>query len=240
MNRTKIALVVVVAVLVASFFIFDLGQYFGLDYIKSQQARLDGHYRANPLSTALLYFTVYVAVTALSLPGAAIMTLVGGAIFGLSWGTLLVSFASAAGATLAFLVARFVLRDAVQSRFSDRLEKINRGVERDGAYYLFTLRLVPAFPFFVINLVMGLTPIPTRTFYWVSQLGMLPGTLVYVNAGTQLGQIESLSGILSPGVILSFVLLGVFPLLAKKALVLFKGRSALPDNAGSRSKGETS
>ena len=240
MNRTKIALVVVVALLVASFFIFDLGQYFSLDYIKSQQARLDEYYQANPLSTALLYFAVYVAVTALSLPGAAIMTLVGGAIFGLGWGTLLVSFASAVGATLAFLVARFVLRDAVQSRFSDRLEKINRGVEQDGAFYLFTLRLVPAFPFFVINLVMGLTPIPTRTFYWVSQLGMLPGTLVYVNAGTQLGQIESLSGILSPGLILSFVLLGVFPLLAKKALLLFKGRGALPDNTDPPSKGEPS
>jgi uncharacterized membrane protein YdjX (TVP38/TMEM64 family) len=161
------------------------------------------------------FFAVYVAVTGLSLPGAAIMTLVAGALFGLWTGTLLASFASSLGATVAFLFSRYILRDSVQNRFAHHLVAINKGIEREGALYLFTLRLVPVFPFFVINLVMGLMPIRTLTFYWVSQVGMLAGTVVYVNAGTQLGQLESLSGILSPGIILSFVLLGVFPLLAK-------------------------
>jgi uncharacterized membrane protein YdjX (TVP38/TMEM64 family)/thioredoxin reductase len=164
----------------------------------------------------LLFFVAYVAVTGLSLPGAAVMTLAGGAIFGLFWGLLLVSFASSLGATLAFLASRFLLRDWVQKRFGDRMRAINAGIAKEGGFYLFTLRLVPLFPFFVINLVMGLTPLKTRTFYWVSQLGMLAGTLVYVNAGTQLARIDSLAGILSPALLGSFVLLGIFPLLAKK------------------------
>jgi uncharacterized membrane protein YdjX (TVP38/TMEM64 family) len=168
------------------------------------------------LKAALLFFVAYVAVTGLSLPGAAVMTLAGGAVFGLFWGLLLVSFASSLGATLAFLASRFLLRDWVQQRFGDRLRAINAGIEKEGGFYLFTLRLVPVFPFFVINLLMGLTPIKTRTFYWVSQIGMLAGTLVYVNAGTQLARIDSLAGILSPALLGSFVLLGLFPLLAKK------------------------
>jgi pyruvate/2-oxoglutarate dehydrogenase complex dihydrolipoamide dehydrogenase (E3) component/uncharacterized membrane protein YdjX (TVP38/TMEM64 family) len=167
---------------------------------------------------------MYVAVTALSLPGAVLMTLAGGAVFGLWWGTLIVSFASSVGATLAFLVSRFLLRDWVTARFGERLAAIDAGIKREGAFYLFTLRLVPAFPFFIINLVMGLTPIKTRTFYWVSQLGMFLGTLVYVNAGTQLGKIDSLKGILSPGLLLSFVLLGSFPLIAKKIVDAVKAR----------------
>jgi pyruvate/2-oxoglutarate dehydrogenase complex dihydrolipoamide dehydrogenase (E3) component/uncharacterized membrane protein YdjX (TVP38/TMEM64 family) len=167
---------------------------------------------------------VYVVVTGLSLPGAAIMTLAGGAIFGLLWGTLIVSFASSIGATIAFLASRFIFRDTVQRRFADGLRAVNAGVEKDGPFYLFALRLVPIFPFFVINLVMGLTPMKTRTFYWVSQLGMLAGTIVYVNAGTQIAQIETLSGILSPGLLGSFVLLGLFPLLAKRIVGLLAAR----------------
>jgi pyruvate/2-oxoglutarate dehydrogenase complex dihydrolipoamide dehydrogenase (E3) component/uncharacterized membrane protein YdjX (TVP38/TMEM64 family) len=224
MGKHRIVLLVVIAALVAAFFVLDLKQYFTLDYFKAQQAAIDAYFQAHPVTTAALYFLIYVAVTGLSLPGAALMTIVGGAIFGLVWGTVLVSFASAIGATLAFLASRFLFRDAIQRRFGDKLAAINRGVEKEGAFYLFALRLVPAFPFFVINLVMGLTPIRTRTFYWVSQLGMLAGTLVYVNAGTQLARIDSLAGLVSPGLIGSFVLLGIFPLIAKKIVGVLKAR----------------
>ena len=224
MSRGRIVVLVVIAALVAAFFVFDLKQYFSLDYFKQQQAAIEAYYRAHPLQTAAIYFLVYVLVTGLSLPGAAIMTLAGGAIFGLLWGTVIVSFASSIGATLAFLASRFLFREAIQRKFGDKLAAINRGVEKEGAFYLFALRLVPAFPFFVINLVMGLTPLRTRTFYWVSQLGMLAGTLVYVNAGTQIARIDSLSGLLSPALIGSFVLLGIFPLVAKKIVDWLKAR----------------
>ena len=224
MNPRKLALIVIIVALIAAFFVFDLGRYFSLDFFKSQQEAIMAYYQTHPFTTAAIFFAIYVAVTGLSLPGAAVMTLIGGAIFGLLWGTLIISFASTIGATLAFLIARFVLRDTVQNRYGRSLKAVNDGVAKDGAFYLFTLRLVPAFPFFIINLVMGLTPIKTWTYYWVSQLGMLPGTLVYVNAGTQIGQIESLSGILSPGLILSFVLLGLFPLIAKKIIEFIKAR----------------
>ncbi len=227
MNRHKLILVAIVVTLVVLFFAFDLGRYLSLEFFKSQQAAIDAYYRANPGTTMLIYFTIYIVVTALSLPGAAIMTLVGGAIFGLLWGTVIVSFASSIGATLAFLVARFLLRDTVQQRFGRNLATLNRGVEREGGFYLFTLRLVPVFPFFMINLAMALTPLKTLTFYWISQLGMLPGTLVYVNAGTQLARIDSLSGILSPTLLLSFALLGLFPLIAKKIVDVVKSRRAL-------------
>ncbi len=202
-------------------------RYFSLDYFKSQQAAIDTWYQAHPWQTALIYFLVYVAVTGLSLPGAALLTLAGGAIFGLLWGTLIVSFASSIGATLAFLASRFLFRDAIQRRFGDKLRTVNAGVEKEGAFYLFTLRLVPAFPFFLINLVMGLTPMKTWTFYWVSQIGMLLGTIVYVNAGTQLARIDSLRGILSLELIISFALLGVFPLAAKKIVDLVKVATSL-------------
>jgi pyruvate/2-oxoglutarate dehydrogenase complex dihydrolipoamide dehydrogenase (E3) component/uncharacterized membrane protein YdjX (TVP38/TMEM64 family) len=224
MGKHRIVLLVAIAALVAAFFVLDLKQYLTLDYFRAQQAAIDAYFQAHPLATAAVYFLIYVAVTGLSLPGAALMTIVGGAIFGLLWGTVLVSFASAIGATLAFLASRFLFRDAIQRKFGDKLAAINRGVEKEGAFYLFALRLVPAFPFFVINLVMGLTPIATRTFYWVSQLGMLAGTIVYVNAGTQIARIESLSGLVSPGLIGSFVLLGVFPLIAKKLVDWLKAR----------------
>ncbi len=226
-NRFRLILVLVIAALAVLFFVLDLNQYLTLDYFKARQQAFEQFYGDHRLMTVAVYFVVYVVVTALSLPGAAAMSLVGGAIFGLWLGVLVVSFASSIGAALAFLVARFLLRDYVQNRFGDRLRKINKGVERDGAFYLFTLRLVPIFPFFVINLAMALTPIRTLTFYLVSQIGMLPGTFVYINAGVQLAGIESAGGILSPGLILSFALLGIFPLIAKRAAAFIQARRVL-------------
>ena len=224
MSRKKLLLIAAVVALVVLFFGFDLGRFLSLDYIKQQQSNFAALYADQPALVIGTYFAIYVTVTALSLPGAAIMTLAGGAIFGVLVGTLIVSFASSIGATLAFLVSRYVLRDSVQSKFGNRLVEINKGIEKDGAFYLFTLRLVPLIPFFVINLVMGLTRIKTGVFYLVSQLGMLAGTVVFVNAGTQLARIDSLRGILSPGLIGSFVLLGIFPLIAKKIVEAVKGR----------------
>ena len=223
-EKSKVVVLLLIALLVAAFFIFDLGRFLTLDYLKSQQRAFDIYYAEHSLLTIGIYFFLYIAVTALSLPGAAIMTLAGGALFGFWTALIVVSFASSIGATLAFLVSRFLLRDWVQNRFGDKLTAINAGVDREGSFYLFSLRLVPIFPFFVINLVMGLTPLRTGLFYLVSQVGMLPGTAVYVNAGTQLGQIESASGILSPGLLISFILLGLFPLIAKKTLEVIKAR----------------
>jgi pyruvate/2-oxoglutarate dehydrogenase complex dihydrolipoamide dehydrogenase (E3) component/uncharacterized membrane protein YdjX (TVP38/TMEM64 family) len=211
----KILIVAGVAALIAGFFLLDLDQLLTLQAVKEGQAGFAELRASNPVLVAGAFFALYVAVTSLSLPGAAIMTLAGGALFGLVTGTLLISFASSIGATLAFLTSRFLLRDSVQKRFGDRLKPINDGMQRDGAFYLFTLRLVPVFPFFLVNLLVGLTPVRTRTYYWVSQLGMLPGTLVYVNAGTQLARLDSVAGILSPGLLGSFVLLGVFPWIAR-------------------------
>ncbi|WP_432745204.1 FAD-dependent oxidoreductase [Methylobacter sp. G7] len=222
MNFSRIALLAFIAALIAAFFIFDLQSYLTLETLKAQQASIETYRSNHPSMAVAIYALIYIAVTGLSLPGAAILTLAGGAVFGLLWGTVIVSFASTIGATLAFLAARFLFRDGVKSRFGDRLKAIDAGVAKEGALYLFTLRLVPVFPFFVINLVMGLTNLKTQTFYWVSQVGMLAGTLVYVNAGTQLGHLESLSGILSPGLIGSFVLLGIFPLLANKIVEAIK------------------
>ena len=216
MTRQRLVLIALMLGAVLAYYSFDLGRYLSLDYFKTQQAAIETWRAAQPAKAALAYFLIYVAVTGLSLPGAAVMTLAGGAVFGLLWGTVLVSFASTAGATLAFLASRFLLRDWVEQRFGDRLHAINLGIKREGGFYLLALRLVPVFPFFVINLAMGLTAIRTRTFYWVSQVGMLLGTIVYVNAGTQLAKIESLSGILSPAIVASFALLGIFPLIAKK------------------------
>ena len=218
MRFGKITLALALGILLILFFALDLGRYLKLDYLKQSQTFFAALYAEQPLKVVAAYFAVYVAATALSFPGAVILTLAGGALFGLWWGTLIVSFASCIGATLAFLTARFVLRDSIEGRFGQRLAEINRGMEKDGAFYLFTLRLVPLVPFFVINLAMGLTKMKARTFYWVSQLGMLAATAVYVNAGTQLGKIESLRGILSPALIASFMLLGIFPLLARRAL----------------------
>lgn len=226
MNKSKLILIAVVVAAIASFFLFNLDQYFTLEYFKSQQAAIDGFYRENTALTIGLFAGIYILMAALSLPGAAVMTLIGGAIFGLLWGTVIVSFASTIGATLAFLVARFILKDSVQKRFRNQMKPINAGVERDGPLYLFMLRLVPAFPFWVINLVMALTPMKVVTFFLVSQVGMLPGTIVYVNAGTQIAGIETLGGILSLELIGAFVLLAIFPFIARAIANFVKARRA--------------
>jgi pyruvate/2-oxoglutarate dehydrogenase complex dihydrolipoamide dehydrogenase (E3) component/uncharacterized membrane protein YdjX (TVP38/TMEM64 family) len=221
------ARVLVVAVLIVAFAVFVAAggpRYFTFDNLKAQQAALEAWRGLHPWQAAAAFFAVYVAFTALSLPAATLLTLLAGAIFGLGWGTLLVSFASAAGATLAMLAARFVLRDWVQGRFGARLQGINQGLQKEGGFYLFTLRLIPAVPFFLINLAMGLTPIRTWTYYWVSQVAMLPATLLYVNAGTQLARLESPRDIISWQLIGAFVLLGLFPLIAKKAVDFVKAR----------------
>ncbi|MDH4062782.1 MAG: FAD-dependent oxidoreductase [Acidobacteriota bacterium] len=229
MSKSRIVVLVALAAAVAAFFVFDLQRYLSLDFFQAQRAAIDTYYRGHPAQTAAIYLTIYIAVTALSLPGAAIMTLAGGAVFGFGIGLLLVSFASSIGATLAFLAARFLLRDWVQERFGERLAPLNAGIEREGAFYLFALRLVPLFPFWLINLAMGLTRIGAGTFYWVSQLGMLAGTAVFVYAGTQLGQFR-----VSPGLLLAFALLGVFPLVAKRVLDALKARKVYARWAGSR------
>lgn len=212
----KIGLLALLLAAIVTFFVLDLQQYATLDYLKQQQQTLFEYYQQNTFLVLAVFGLIYVLVTALSLPIAAALTLLGGALFGLSVGLVIVSFASTIGATLAFLMARFLARDYVQKNYSKQLSKINSGFEREGAFYLFALRLVPAFPFFMINIVTALMPVKTRTFYWVSQLGMLPGTAVYVYAGTQLAQIESLSDVASPSLLLAFALLGLFPLIAKK------------------------
>lgn len=235
MNRKLVQRLLIVAaiiVIVILFKVLGLGQYLSLEYLKASQDRFNQIYANHRFMVIGVYLAIYILVTALSLPGAAVMTLAGGALFGFWTGVLVVSFASSIGATLACFVARFLLRDWVQNKFGQRLARINKGIEKEGAFYLFSLRLVPIFPFFVINLVMGLTPMKLRTFYWVSQLGMLPGTMVYVNAGKELGQLESLGGILSPGLIISFVILGLFPITVKKLLYLYKKKTGklLPED----------
>ncbi|MFH2129311.1 MAG: FAD-dependent oxidoreductase [bacterium] len=223
----KLGLVLVLAGLIGAVFIFDLQQYLSLGYLKSRQQLLIDYYLGHRVFTILVFFIVYVITTALSIPGAAVLTLFGGALFGLLTGTVIISFASTIGATLAFLTSRFLLKDYVQSRFRDKLAIINRGIEKEGEYYLFTLRLIPVFPFFLINLTMGLTPIKLVKYYLVSQVGMLPGTIVYVFAGTQLAQIDSLQGILSPGLLAAFTLLGLFPLVAKKGVTMISANRQL-------------
>ena len=220
----KLTIAVVVAALIASFFYFNLNTYLTLDGLKNSIDDFRQWRDASPVLVLGGFFLIYVVVTALSLPGAAILTITAGALFGLFEGLLLASFASSIGALLAFLVSRYILRDTIKKKFPERLTAIDKGVEREGAFYLFTLRLVPLFPFFLINLLMGLTAIKSWTFYWVSQLGMLAGTFVFVNAGTQLAQLNSLQGILSFDLILSFVLLGVFPLIAKAIINVIKKR----------------
>jgi len=216
--RARLLVVGVFAVAAVVFFAAGGPRYFSFDNLKAQQAALEAWREAYPWQGAAAFFCVYVAFTSLSLPAASLLTVLAGAIFGLGWGVLIVSFASAIGATLAMLAARFVLRDWVQERFRAQLQGVNRGVEKEGAFYLFTLRLIPAVPYFLINLAMGLTPIRARTFYWVSQVAMFPATVLYVNAGTQLARLEALRDILSWQLIGAFVLLGIFPLVAKKAL----------------------
>ena len=211
-------LLILLTLLAGLFFAFDLGRFLSLEMLKNSRDMLQHAYQARPLQVIGLYAAVYIVITSLSLPGATLMTLAGGAIFGLWVGIPVAAISASIGATVAFWTARYVFRDAVHQRFGDRMAAINGGIEQDGAFYLFTLRLAPIFPFFVINLLMGLTAIQTSTFFWVSLLGMLAGTAVYVNAGTQLAALTSLSGILSPSLIGSFVLLAAFPWLARWGL----------------------
>jgi len=223
-SRARLLVAALLVLAIAAFFAAGGHRYVTFESLKAQQAALDDWYRAHPWQTVLAYFAVYVAVTGLSLPGATLMTLAGGAVFGLLWGTVIVSFASSLGATLAFLASRFVLRDWVRSRFGERVKAIDEGLAKDGAFYLFTLRLLPVVPFFLINLALGLSAMRARTFYWVSQVGMLAGTLVYVNAGTQLARLESPRGILSWQLLGAFLLLGLFPLVAKGVIDALKAR----------------
>ena len=220
----RLLIIAALAALVAAYFFFGLGDYLTVEGIKQVAGDVGAYYERNPAQVIAGFFLVYVAVAAASLPGAAVMTLAAGALFGVLVGTIIVSFASTLGATLAFLASRYVLRDGIEARFGERLRTVNQGLERDGAFYLFTIRMIPLFPFFVVNLVMGLTRIGTWTFAWVSQVGMLLGTIVYVNAGTQLARIDSLSGIASPAVLASFALLGIAPWFAKAIIRWIKRR----------------
>jgi uncharacterized membrane protein YdjX (TVP38/TMEM64 family) len=222
----KILLVLFVVAAIAAYFIFDLGQYLTLANFKAQQAEIVAAKDASPVLYIAGFFLLYVVITGLSIPGAAILTIIAGALFGLVTGTIIVSFASSIGATLSFLGSRYVLRDWVQAKFGERLKPINDGFERDGGFYLFTLRMIPLFPFFVVNLLMGLTKIRTWTYYWVSQVGMLLATIVFVNAGTQISKIESTAGLLSPALIASFAALGVLPMATKWLVgLLRRGRT---------------
>jgi pyruvate/2-oxoglutarate dehydrogenase complex dihydrolipoamide dehydrogenase (E3) component/uncharacterized membrane protein YdjX (TVP38/TMEM64 family) len=236
MRLRQIVLLLLLALAIGAFVALDLGRYLSFEQLKASQASFDQLYAQQPVMVAAVYFGVYVLATALSIPGAVIITLGGGAVFGLWQGLLLVSFASTLGATLAFLASRFVLREWVEARFGQRLADINAGVDKEGAFYLFTLRLIPVVPFFLINLLMGLTRMKTWTYYWVSQLGMLAGTAVYVNAGTQLAQLDSVRGILSPALLGSFVLLGIFPLLARRVVAAVQKRKVYARWASVRPK----
>ena len=227
MNKTKFTLVALLVLAVVSYITLDLGQYLTLEYAQSQLSSIQDYKNENFAQTALIYFVGYVVATSLSIPGAIMITLLGGAIFGVFWGTVLVSFASSIGATMAFLVSRYLLREWVERKFGDYLAPLNKGIEQDGSFYLFTIRMVPLFPFFVVNLLMGLTAIRTTSFYIVSQIGMLTSTVVYLNAGSELSQITSLSGLVSAPVLFSLVLLGVFPLIAKLILNIIQRNKAL-------------
>jgi len=225
MNAKKLALMLLIVSAAVAFVLLDASRFFSLSYLQQSHAALVDAYTRQPLPVVAAYFALYLAVAALLLPGALVLTLAGGAVFGFGWGLVIVSFASSLGATVSFLVARYVLRNSIEARFGNRLAEINRGIDKDGAFYLFTLRLVPLVPFFVINLLMGLTRMKPLTFYGVSQLGMLAGTAVVVNAGTQLAQLGSLKDLLSPGLLAALVMLGVFPLLARSAIALIQRRN---------------
>lgn len=222
----RFVIIAVVALAIGAFFALGLGHYLSLEYLQASRAHAVEKVNAAPLTASIAFFVVYVIVTGLSLPGAAVMTVAAGAIFGVWWGVLLVSFASSVGATIAFLISRLVLGEWVQRRFVSYMEPINRGFENEGAFYLFSLRMVPVFPFFVVNLLMGLTRIGVLQFYVVSQIGMLAGTFVFVFAGTQLAEIHKLGDVLSPGLMLALTLLGLFPLVAKKLIGVITQRRA--------------
>jgi uncharacterized membrane protein YdjX (TVP38/TMEM64 family) len=224
MKLKKIVILIVIAGLVAAVKVFHLDQYLTLSYLKGSLDKLKTLYENHSLMVIAGYFVIYVLTTSLSLPGASPLGIAGGALFGFWTATLVVSFASTIGATLACFVSRYLLRDWIQNKFGDKIAKVNEGIEKEGAFYLFTLRLIPVFPFWMINLAMGLTKMSLLKFYWVSQIGMLPGTMVFVNAGKELAKIESLKGIFSPGLIISFALIGIFPIAVKKLVALYRSR----------------
>lgn len=220
----KIIILLIIAILIAGFFLFDLHQYLDFSYIKSKQQIITDYFQAHPVKTAVIFFFIYIAVAGLSLPGATVLSILAGAIFGLLLGVLIVLLAATIGATIAFWFSRYIFHDFVQDSFGDKLLAVNRGIEKDGAFYLFTLRLIPIFPYFIINLVMGLTPMRTLVFFITSLLGMIGGAIIFVNVGTQLADIDSLDGILTPGIIFAFVLLAIFPWFAKKIVGIIKAR----------------
>jgi uncharacterized membrane protein YdjX (TVP38/TMEM64 family) len=222
MKGKKLVVLIVIVCLVLAVKVFHLNQYLTLSYLKGSLDTLKALYENHSLMVIAGYFVIYVLTTSLSLPGASPLGIAGGALFGFWTATLVVSFASTIGATLACLVSRYLLRDWIQNKFGDKIAKVNEGIEKEGAFYLFTMRLIPIFPFWMINLAMGLSKMSLVKFYWVSQIGMLPGTMVFVNAGKELAKIESLKGIFSPGLIISFALIGIFPIAVKKLLALYR------------------
>ena len=229
MSRKQLLIVLALVALVSLFFLADLGRFLTLEYLQTSRAAIVTRVEAQPIAASAIYFAVYVLVTALSLPGAAVMSLAGGAVFGLVWGMVLVSFASSVGATLAFLISRSLLHEWVRKRFGEYLEGIDRGFAKEGNFYLFSIRMVPLFPFFVVNLLMGLTRISAPAFYLVSQVGMLAATFVFVYAGTQLAQVHKLGDVLSLQLILALSLLGLFPLAARKLMTLWSRRRSPAD-----------
>jgi uncharacterized membrane protein YdjX (TVP38/TMEM64 family) len=222
----RIGLIVALVAIIGILNYFNINQYLSFEYLKSEHANIQSYINDHLIYSTALFFTLYVCVTAVSIPGATVLTLGGGAIFGFWHGLIVISFASTLGATMAFFISRFLLRDFVQKKFSEKISAINQGIETEGAFYLFSLRLIPLFPFFLVNLLSGLTQMKTFTFFWVSQLGMLPGTMAYVNAGTQIASLESPADILSLKIILSFAILGVFPLLAKKIVNFLRAKKS--------------
>ncbi len=224
MKAKRIIILVVIAGLIVAVRLLHLDQYLTLSYLKGSLDALRTLYRDHALMMIVGYFVIYVVTTSLSIPGAIPLSIAGGAVFGFWTTTLVVSFASSIGATLACFASRFILRDWIQNRFGEKIAKVNEGIEKEGAFYLFTLRLIPIFPFWMINLAMGLTKMPLFKFYWVSQIGMLAGTMVFVNAGKELAKIESVKGIISPSLIISFVLIGIFPITVKKLIALYRSK----------------
>lgn len=227
MKLKKIIILIIIVGLIVAIKLLNFDQYLTLSYLKGSLDNFKALYENHRVMVIASYFAVYVLTTSLSLPGASPLGIAGGALFGFWTATIIVSFASTIGATLACFVSRYLLRDWIQNKFGDKIAKVNEGIEKEGAFYLFTLRLIPVFPFWMINLVIGLTKMSLFKFYWVSQIGMLPGTMVYVNAGKELARIDSLSDILSPGLILSFVLLGFFPIITKKLLAFYKSKKSI-------------
>ena len=224
MKLKKILILIIIVGLIVAVKFFHIDQYLTLSFLKGSLDSLKSLYESHRIMVITGYFIIYVLTTSLSLPGASPLGIAGGALFGFWTATIVVSFASTIGATFACLVSRFLLRDWIQNKFGDRIKKVNEGVEKEGAFYLFTLRLIPVFPFWLINLAMGLIKMSLFKFYWVSQIGMLAGTMVFVNAGKELAKIESVKGILSPGLIISFTLIGIFPIMVKKLIALYRSR----------------